>query len=97
MKTNVTLLAILLAAFQAVAAPQPQPLQNFSAHNTVKGNFSRPNSQSASAEKYKIERQGNLSSRPWTEIVGWHPGAPMSAFDDAEIHESQLRLITINF
>jgi hypothetical protein len=91
MKTYGTLLAIgLLAAFQAAAAPQPQPSQNPSAYNKVEKDFPWLNSQSTSAEKNKIERYGNMSSQPWTEIVGWHPGT--SQFPDAENYESQLIL-----
>jgi len=43
----------------------------------------------------EIVRLGNMSSRPWTKIVGWHPGA--SGFDTAENQEPQLRLISVNF
>lgn len=34
----------------------------------------------AGGKKY-IDRIGNLSSRPWTQIVGWHSGEPSSFMD----------------
>jgi hypothetical protein len=84
----------LLAGFQAVAAP---PLEISTAFNTTaKKNISLLNPPPQTTEdKNKIERYGNMSSQPWTKIVGWHPGTPMSAFDDAEVHEPQLNLAWI--
>jgi hypothetical protein len=39
----------------------------------------------------EIEHYGNLSSRPWPQIVGWHPGE--SQFPTAENQEPQLVLV----
>lgn len=45
----------------------------------------------------KINHAGGISSRPWTKIVGWHSAAPLSARENAEIHEPQLTLVTVWF
>jgi hypothetical protein len=42
----------------------------------------------------EIERVGGISSRPWTSVVGWSPGA--SAFPDAKTHEPTLKLISVS-
>ncbi len=44
---------------------------------------------------FKIDRVGNNSSRPWAEIVGWHPGE--SAFPTAETAEPQLAVLSAPF
>jgi hypothetical protein len=96
MKVSGTLLAIALGtALQTDAAP---PAQNASASNNVETNAipSKLVSLQPTAKKQtQIERVGNMSSRPWAEIVGWHPG--MSQFPDAENHESQLTLFSFRF
>ncbi|MGO8764738.1 MAG: hypothetical protein ACLQSR_06340 [Limisphaerales bacterium] len=43
-----------------------------------------------SKEQTKIYYYGNLSSRPWAETVGWHPG--QTQFADGENQQSQLVL-----
>jgi hypothetical protein len=40
----------------------------------------------------KTYRAEGISSRPWTQIVGWHPGDPPPCVDPKN-HESQMRLI----
>jgi hypothetical protein len=49
-----------------------------------------PSSPIAKTEPIRNER--GLSSRPWSAIVGWTPGA--SAFPDATTHEPTIGLIT---
>jgi hypothetical protein len=95
MKTYGTLLAIgMLAVLQVTAAPRPE---DSSANMTAEGKIQVFTPLTASAQtpedKNKIERYGNMSSQPWTQIVGWHPGT--SQFPDAETHESKLTLIWI--
>ena len=43
----------------------------------------------------KIDRVGNLSSRPWTKIVGWNSQVPNLSKDDS--HKPQLVLLSFNF
>jgi hypothetical protein len=97
MKLSGTVLAIVLGtAVQAVAAP-PLP-EHPSAANTTQTNAvpSRLLSlQPAAKGRVEILRVGNLSSRPWPEIVGWHPGT--SQFPDGQNHEPQLTLFSVNF
>ena len=95
MKMIKTLLVIVLgSALQATAAPPPQNFvsqtagTNFLASKLVSW-------QPVTKGKSQIERVGNMSSRPWTEIVGWHSG--VSQFPDAENHESQLTLLSVSF
>jgi len=45
-----------------------------------------------SAEKYKIERIGNISSRPWAQTVGWQPATP---FVDEKNNEAHFNLFWI--
>ena len=96
MKTIGTALAVVFgAALCATAGPPPQTP---SASQTVNTNAipSRLESlQPAPKGKVEIYRAGNMSSRPWTEIVGWHPG--VSQFPDGHNHEPQLTLLTWNF
>ena len=95
MKMIKILLPIVLGtALQATAAP---PQQNFvsQAAGTNFLAFKLMPWQPATKEKIQIERAGKMSSRPWTEIVGWHPG--ISQFPDAENHESQLTLLSLSF
>lgn len=49
-----------------------------------------PSSSTVQAEP--IRREGGLSSRPWTSIVGWAPGG--SAFPDPTTHELSIGLFT---
>ena len=71
MKMIKILLPIVLGtALQATAAP---PQQNFvsQAAGTNFLAFKLMPWQPATKEKIQIERAGKMSSRPWTEIVGW--------------------------
>ena len=106
MKIRLSLLAIALAAIPlcgtAAAPPTPKPsapstppTQSPSATNTTVKNIQIPNPQPNLKESGRIERVGKMSSQPWTEIVGWHPGT--SAFPTAETAEPQLTLLTVNF
>jgi hypothetical protein len=94
MKMIKTMVVIVLGtALQATAAP-PQSFVSQTAETN-----SPPSKlmswQPAAKEKSQIDRVGNMSSRPWAEIVGWHPG--VSQFPDAENHESQLTLLNVSF
>src|SRR5882724_5967721 len=94
MKTYATLLAIgSLAVFQATAATQPEnsPASEMTAEGKIQV-FTPLTPQAQTKEaKNKIERYGNMSSQPWTQTVGWHPGA--SEFPDTDMHESKLNVI----
>jgi len=89
-------LAILLgAALSAAAAPPPQ---NSSASHVINTNaipFKLQALQPKAKEKTEIYRVGNMSSRPWTEIVGWQPG--VSQFHDAENPGPGLTLLSVSF
>jgi hypothetical protein len=96
MKMIKALLTVMLGmALQVAAAPPPQ---NSSASHTADTNSipSKMMSLQPTAKRNdQIDRVENTSSRPWTEIVGWHPG--VSQFPDAENHESQLTLLSVSF
>jgi hypothetical protein len=93
MKTSVTILTIVIGvALTAIAAPSPR---KSSASNTAVKTPPPAKLAPAPTDKYKIERVGEVSSRSWTDIVGWHPGT--SQFPDAENHEPQLVLLRIGF
>jgi hypothetical protein len=78
------------------AAPPKPPPQNSPSASAVTGKKSfHWFAPSPSENQSKIERVGKMSSRPWTKIVGWHPGA--SQFPTAENHESQLILVSLKF
>jgi len=47
------------------------------------------------ARQSQIYRVGNMSSQPWTQIVGWNPGT--SAFATGETAEPQLVLFSVDF
>jgi hypothetical protein len=49
-----------------------------------------------SGEKDKVERYEEISSRPWTQIVGWHPATPSWEYENAIVHEPQLSLFSAN-
>ena len=76
-------MAVLLGtALSAVAAPLPQTPSATHAMNTNAIPFKLQSLQPKAESKSEIYRVGNMSSRPWTEIVGWQPG--VSQFPDAE-------------
>ncbi|HEX5398723.1 MAG TPA: hypothetical protein VFY06_06715 [Verrucomicrobiae bacterium] len=73
------------------------PAQNVPVSNTTGTNFIQfrmMELQPAAQKNVQIERVGGMSSRSWTEIVGWHPG--VSQFTDAENHEPQA-LFSVSF
>ena len=75
------------------AAPQNTPSVSASAAVSKKG--FRWFAPSPVENRYKIERYGNMSSQPWTAIVGWHPG--MSQFPTGETAAPALTLVTVKF
>jgi hypothetical protein len=92
------LMAMQPAAQQEVRVERVPPMEKPSASNTVETNAiaSRLMALQPVAQKnVRIERMGNMSSRPWTEIVGWHPG--QSQFPDAENRQPQLTLLSVSF
>ena len=84
----------LCAATQAVAVDQSNDA--FASANIQKKTLHvvNPFAETKAGDKDKIERFGEMSSQPWTQTVGWHPGEP-SAFMDAKIHEPKLQLFWI--
>lgn len=44
--------------------------------------------------KVEVERVGGESSRAWSSVAGWHPGA--SGFPNPITHESRLNLISVS-
>jgi hypothetical protein len=96
MKMSAILLALTLGvAWSAVAAPPPQ---NPSASRAVDTNAipsKLMSLQPAAKGKVEFQRVGKMSSRPWPEIVGWHPGT--SQFPDGQNHEPQLTLFSVSF
>jgi hypothetical protein len=42
--------------------------------------------------KAGIDRVGEMSSQPWSQIVGWHNGEPATLMD-AKVHEPRLHLL----
>ena len=98
MKLYGTWLVIVFgSALPLLAAQRPQPTtQSPSALNTVIENRIQLSTlQPGAKENKRIERAGNLSSRPWVEIAGPHPG--VSQFPDAEHHRSKLVLFSLRF
>jgi hypothetical protein len=95
MKLNRILLAVALGAIPFCGIAAPPTTQNPSASNTAIKNILPTKAKTIPADKYKIERVGKMSSRPWAEIVGSRPG--VSQFPDAENHEPQLTLTSVRF
>ena len=99
MKTKTTLLAIAVcAAIEAAAlagqppkAPVTKDQLNASKNVTPatptttvkKPVIITPLNKSLPAQKTDIYRVGNVSSRAWTESVGWNPGTPSMAYETA--------------
>jgi hypothetical protein len=96
MKTKVTLLAIAVAMLESVALAQQTPKMSAAVKTTEQPkvqvttplDWSRP----VLNQPTVINRVGNVSSRPWMQIVGWHNGAPFSA--DCVTHEPQFSLLS---
>jgi hypothetical protein len=108
-KTAITAFAFA-GVFQLVAAQPPsQPAlakttaeknQGMSANVAVaKHQFqvTTPFSKLTPKRTEKIERYGSMSSRPWTQIAGWHPGAPLWTYEDGENQEPQLVLLQVRW
>jgi hypothetical protein len=97
MKTKVTFLAIALATFQSVALAQQTP--NLSATRPEFAqkpvHFTTPFSPLPVKVpgQAEINRVGSVSSRPWTQIVGWHNGRSISW--NGEDHEPQLFVLSV--
>jgi hypothetical protein len=102
MKTKVTLLAIALATLQSVALAQQTPDLSGStpAVDQKKIHVTTPLS-APPVNPFKvpvqteINRVGNVSSRPWTEIVGWHNGQSVSW--NGEDHEPQFCVLSLGY
>jgi len=111
MKTKAAIAVIAFAGIFQLAAAQPlgrpapaaAPAEK---HQAVSANVAvakyqlqvtTPWSGPVTKKTGKIERFGNMSSRPWTKIVGWHPGAPSWTYEDGENQEPQLQVISVRF
>jgi hypothetical protein len=96
MKTYGTLLAIgLLAVFQAAAAQQSEnsSTSEMTAERKIQVFTPLTPPPQTTEDRNKIERYGNMSSQPWTQIAGRHSGVLQSA--DGDMHEANLTLIWI--
>ena len=95
MKTKITLLVIATCAIvQVAAAANPiivsKPIQPSAAKVAAKSKpvvFTPLNK--LPVENTKIQRVGNISSRSWTQSVGWNPGAPSVACESAAAPKDQ--------
>ena len=95
MKKKMTLLMIATCAIvQVVAAANPiivsKPIQPSAANVAAKPKpvvFSPLNK--FPVENTKIQRVGNISSRSWTQSVGWNPGAPSLESESATAPKDQ--------
>ncbi len=107
MKTNTVILALAMCAVTQAMAADPSVTTSSSAKSAATGaslnaatvqapkakwQFANPFAPVKAVEKVRIYRVGNISSRPWTQIVGWHPGVP-SSFTDRITHGSGLPLL----
>ena len=95
MKTNGTILAIALGAALTTTAAPPQAPSASHVVNTNAISSKLESLQPKAKGKTEIYRVGKMSSRPWTEIVGWQPGR--SQFYDAENPGPGLTLVSVNF
>jgi hypothetical protein len=97
MKTKVTLLAMALATLQSVVWAQPTPhlssstpaIDQHKIHVTTP--LSGPPVKAPATTD--INRLGNVSSRPWAQIVGWHNGRSVAW--NGEDHETQFCLLSL--
>jgi hypothetical protein len=104
MKPAKTFLAVAILALTQFAQAQKA---NFSTPaNALQGGIwiERPQSKlitpfdkNVPPQNGRIIRYKGLDARPWMQIVGWHPNESISQKENAEIHESQLHLLTIRF
>lgn len=105
MKTKITLLAIAAWAVMQAAAAADQPANQLSISKVIKpsaNTVTKPKSLVVTPlNKYLpvqstvITRDGNISSRSWTETVGWNPGKPSLAYDSGGGKEQGLPLFWI--
>jgi hypothetical protein len=97
MKTKVTLLAIALATLASVALAQQTPKMSVANKAVEKPGLQVTTpldwSQPVVNQPTTINRVGNISSRPWSQIVGWHNGAPFTT--DCVTHEPQFCLLSV--
>ena len=89
MKTTTIILTLAVGlAMQAMAGPDGNNSPSASVNvrkNTLQQQvyqFLKP----GPAEKYKIERVGKISSRPWAQTVGWQPVTPFVDERNTEAH-----------
>jgi hypothetical protein len=105
MKTKTAIAVIAFAGALQLALAQPTN-QTMSANTTAAKNQKPPATATFEKHKFqiitpfskltlkkpeRIEHYGNMSSRPWSQIAGWHPGE--SQFPTAENQEPKLVLI----
>jgi hypothetical protein len=96
MKTKRLIAALALGvAWQVSAGPLPQNPTAKKATETNAAPSKLVALQPSAKGKIEFERVGKMSSRPWTEIVGWHPG--VSAFPDYKDPDPQLTLASWKF
>ena len=81
-------------ALWATGAPPPQT-PSASHVNTNAIPLKLESLQPPAKRKVEYHRVGNMSSRPWTDIVGWQPG--VSQFHDAENPGPGLTLLSVSF
>lgn len=96
MKTNTIILALALGAVASALAADPSASTAKSTLKSTTASFDaitikipEPSWQVANPfapvklgeQKDKIDRLGAISSRPWTQIVGWHSAEPSSFMD----------------
>jgi hypothetical protein len=96
MKTKIIII-IAVALCAAARAAVVNQSTNAPAHANIKTkmlHLANPFTPAKAEDKSKIERYGGMSSRPWTQIVGWHPGEP-AAFTDGKTHVAELPLLWI--
>jgi hypothetical protein len=96
MKTKVALLAIAMATIQSVALAQQTPKLSatsrvIDAQNIRVNTPLNANPLTAKNPDTHIDRVGNMSSRPWTQIVGWQNG---SSSWNPDTHEAGLCLVS---
>ena len=96
-QTNIS--AITSAAAQKSPVVQPAPSTQASAQFTKAADRSTawlPLSDLTRQQPTgKINRVDDLSSRPWTKVVGWNSQVPNLSKDDS--HKPQLVLLSFNF
>ena len=97
MKKEATILAIVLAAIQAGAAQHRSDSANanLSGANLMvekpKYHWFGPATSRQTQTQTKIEHVDGISSQPWANTVGWHPGEQI--YFDGVTHDAHLNLI----